>query len=88
MTIAAIRNRLMSYLAEADDNKVKAVYTLLEKDIEEKEIFVLTDEQLQILDEERKLHISGKSRSYTRVKANQIIKENFNVSACYKAQSY
>ena len=74
MTIAAIRNRLMSYLAEADDNKVKAVYTLLEKDIEEKEIFVLTDEQLQILDEERKLHISGKSRSYTRVEANQIIK--------------
>jgi hypothetical protein len=36
MTITAIRNRLMSYLADADDNKIKAVYKLLEKEIEEK----------------------------------------------------
>ncbi|MBS1523464.1 MAG: hypothetical protein JST50_20855 [Bacteroidetes bacterium] len=74
MTIAAIRNRLMSYLANADDNKIKAVYTLLEKDIEEKETFVLSDEQLQILEMERELHLSGQSKSYTRNEARQIIK--------------
>lgn len=74
MTIAAIRNRLMSYLANADDNKIKAVYTLLEKDIEEKETFVLSDEQLQILEMERELHLSGQSKSYTRKEARQIIK--------------
>ncbi len=73
MTITAIRNRLMSYLADADDNKIKAVYTLLEKDIEEKEVFVLTEEQLQILDKERELHLSGKSKSYNRTEARQII---------------
>jgi len=74
MTIAAIRNRLMSYLANADDSKIKAVYTLLEKDIEEKETFVLSDEQLQILERERELHLSGQTKSYTRTEARQIIK--------------
>ena len=74
MTITAIRNRLISYLANADDNKIKAVYTLLEKDINEKELFVLSEEQVQILDNERKLHLSGQSKSYTRDEARQIIK--------------
>ena len=74
MTITAIRNRLMSYLANADDNKIKAVYTLLEKDIEEKETFVLSDEQLEILEKERELHLSGQTKSYTRNEARQIIK--------------
>jgi len=74
MTIAAIRDRLMSYLANADDNKIKAVYTPLEKDIEEKETFVLSDEQLEILEKERELHLSGQTNSYTRNEARQIIK--------------
>jgi hypothetical protein len=74
MTITAIRHRLISYLANADDNKVKAVYTLLEKEIEEKQLFVLSDEQLQILDKERELHLSGQSKSYNRNEARQIIK--------------
>jgi hypothetical protein len=74
MTTAVIRHRLLSYLADADDTKVKAVYTLLQKDIEEKELFVLSEEQLQILDKERELHISGKSKSYTRTEAVEIIK--------------
>jgi len=74
MTVSAIRNRLISYLADADDSKVKAVYTLLEKDIEERQSFVLSDEQLQILEKERELHLSGQSKSYTKAEALQIIK--------------
>ena len=74
MTITAIRNRLISYLADADDNKIKAVYTLLEKDIDEKELFVLSEEQLQILEKERELHLSGQSKSYNRNEARQIVK--------------
>ncbi|HZX58968.1 MAG TPA: hypothetical protein VFE54_09585, partial [Mucilaginibacter sp.] len=66
--------RLISYLAEADDNKVKAIYTLLENDIDQKERFVLSDEQLEILNREHELHISGKSRSYSWAEAEQIIK--------------
>ena len=74
MTTLTIRQKLMTYLADADDSKVKAIYTLLEREIGEDDIFTLSEEQLQILDEERKLHITGQSKSYSREEANQIIK--------------
>jgi hypothetical protein len=78
MTTAAIRSRLLSYLAEADDKKVKAIYTLLEKEIieTERETFVLTDEQLAILDREHELHMTGQSRSYSKTEAMQMIREH------------
>ena len=37
MTTVAIRKKLLSYLQVADDKKVKAVYALLENDIEQEE---------------------------------------------------
>lgn len=74
MTTLTIRQKLMTYLADADDSKVKAIYTLLEREIREDDIFTLSDEQLQILDEERELHVTGQSKSYSREDANQIIK--------------
>jgi hypothetical protein len=74
MTTIAIRQKLMTYLADADDSKVKALYTLLEKEIEQEDAFVFTDEQLEILEIERSLHLSGKSKSYSREEAQQIIK--------------
>jgi len=36
----------------------------------------LTNKQLQILDKEHEMHVSGKSKSYTREEAIQIIKGN------------
>jgi len=74
MTTKAIRKKLMTYPADADDSKVKALYTLLEKEIQEEDTFVLTGEQLQILDKEREMHISGQTKSYSRQEASQIIK--------------
>ncbi len=74
MNITAIRHRLISYLANADDSKVKAVYTHLEKEIAEKQHFILPDKQLQILDMERELHLNRKSLSYSRTEGRQIIK--------------
>lgn len=74
MTTVAIRQKLMTYLADADDSKVKALYTLLEKEMEEEDTFVLTDEQLQILDREREMHVNGQTKSYNRHEAGQIIK--------------
>jgi hypothetical protein len=75
MTTAAIRSRLLSYLADADESKVKAIYTLVEKEMEEKDSFVLTDEQLEILDREHELHITGQTKSYTKAEAIRMIKE-------------
>jgi len=63
----------MSYLADADDSKVKAIYTLLKKEIQE-EGLTLTDEQLSILDQEHDMHVSGKTKSYNRKEASQIIR--------------
>ena len=74
MTTISIRQKLMTYLADADDSKVKAIYTLLEREIQDDGDFKLTDEQFQILDEERELHLKGLTKSYTREEANQIIK--------------
>ena len=74
MTTLTIRKKLMTYLADADDSTVKAIYTLLKNDIKEEGAFKLTEEQMQILDEEHHLHITGQSKSYTREEAGQIIK--------------
>jgi hypothetical protein len=73
-TTLSIRQKLMTYLADADDSKVKAIYTLLEREIKEEGDFKLTDEQLGILDKERAMHLSGQTKSYTRQEATQIIK--------------
>lgn len=74
MTTTAIRQKLMTYLADADDSKVKAIYTLVEADINKEDAFDLTDEQLNILETEREMHLAGKTKSYTRQEASQIIK--------------
>lgn len=64
----------MTYLADSEDSKVKALYTLLKDDLQQDKGFKLTDEQMQILEEEHQLHITGQSKSYTREEANQIIR--------------
>jgi hypothetical protein len=74
MATLTIRQKLMSYLADADDSKVKAIYTLLKKEIQEEEGITLTDEQLSILDQEHDMHVSGKTKSYNRKEASQIIR--------------
>jgi hypothetical protein len=74
MATLSIRQKLMTYLADADDSKIKAIYTLLKNEIQEEDAYVLTDEQMRILDEEHHLHITGQSKSYTREEAGQIIR--------------
>ena len=73
-TTLSIHQKLITYLADADDSKIKAIYTLLEKEIKEEGDFKPTDEQLGILDKERAMHLSGQTKSYTRREAAQIIK--------------
>ena len=73
MTIATIRQRLITYLQDAEDSTVKAVYTLLEKDIADGS-FTLSEEQLQILEKERALYLSGETKSYTKLEAITFIR--------------
>ena len=72
MTTLAIRKKLMTYLADADDSTIKAIYTLLKNDMQEEDSFKLTEEQLQILNEEEIKYLKGEGKSYTREEADQI----------------
>ena len=74
MTTLTIRQKLMTYLADADDSKVKAIYTLLEREIQEGDTFALTDDQISILEKEQALHLSGQTKSYSREESIEIIK--------------
>ena len=74
MTVAVIKKKLMDYLEEADAPKIKALYTLLENEIESSGTAVFSKEQLAILEEEHALHMSGQTRSYSWEEAKEIIR--------------
>ena len=74
MTTSAIRKKLINFIADADDKKIKGMYMLFEEEIEKEEAFSLTEEHITILDEERGKHINGKSKSYEWQHAKQIIR--------------
>lgn len=61
MTTKARRQELMIYLADAEDKKVNALYTLLEGEMKD-EPFVLSDEHLLILEQRRSDYVNGKSK--------------------------
>lgn len=74
MTTAAIREKLKTYVDDVDDKKVKALYTLLRDEIEERKSFSFTKEQLSILEKEHALHIAGKSKSYSWEETKAIVR--------------
>ena len=61
MTLAAVKEKLHSYIDHADDKKVKAMYTLVESDIEPD--YEFTDADMEELDRRRDDYLSGKSKS-------------------------
>lgn len=75
MTTAAIRKRLINYITEADDKKIKGMYLLFQEDIERQAEFTLTDEHLRILEEERLQHLNGQTKSYNWNEAKEIIRK-------------
>jgi hypothetical protein len=74
MTTTSIRKKLIAYIAEADDKKVKGLYKLIENDISGVEKFELSDEHFQILEHDREEHLKGKTKSYSREDAKRIIR--------------
>lgn len=74
MTSTTIRKKLLAYIAEADDKKVKGLYKLIENDISGVKKFELSDEHFQILEHDREVHLKGKTKSYSREDAKQIIR--------------
>jgi hypothetical protein len=74
MTTSAIRKKLINFIADADEKKIKGMYMLFEEEIEKEQAFKLTNEDLAILDAEREKHVKGKSKSYSLIQAKQIIR--------------
>lgn len=79
MTTAAIRKKLMAYIADADDKKVKGLYMLIEDEILYERKFKLTSDHVKLLDQERNKHITGKSKSYHWDDAKQMIRSKKKV---------
>ena len=74
MTTAAKRQKLKRYIDDADDKKVKALYALFEENMDSNEGAVFTNEQLEILNDEYELHVSGKTKSYNWEETKEIIR--------------
>ena len=65
MTTAALRHKLHDYLEIADTKKIKAIYTMFELEIEETlSANVLTNAQIEEVEERRKKYLSGESKSH------------------------
>ena len=79
MTTVAIRKKLHQYIADAEDNKVKGMFMLLEDEIIKKESFELKESHLQILEEERMNYANGKSKSYSWEDAKRIIRGEIKI---------
>ena len=73
MTIVAIRQKLANYIQVANDKKVKAVYALLEDDIEQEEL-EYTDEFKAELNKRYAYYKNG-GKMVSAVEANKQIKK-------------
>jgi len=65
MTVAAIKEKLHDYISEADDEKVKALYTLLEDQISNTSNWWEDEEFVADLDERAKRLENGTDKGYT-----------------------
>jgi len=64
MSTTEIRKKLVDYIREADDKKVKAIYTIVENEIQ-RDADIWTDEFLQELHKRSADFESKKVRGYT-----------------------
>jgi putative addiction module component (TIGR02574 family) len=77
MSIATIRQKLHNYLEVADDKKVKAIYTMMEAEIEENEL-VYTTELKDELDRRNNDYKSGNAKMLTAEESKKRIQKILN----------
>ena len=65
MGAIAIREKLHEYIRNADDKKVKAIFTVIEKEIEDKYNWWQDEKLISVLDKEYAAFESGRSKGYT-----------------------
>ena len=67
MTTATIREKLHDYINNADDKKIKALYTVLDGEIEKTYNWWEDEEFVKELEKEHKDIVQGKAKTYTAV---------------------
>jgi hypothetical protein len=73
MKASAIRDRLYDYIRVADDKKIKAIYTMLEGEMDSEIEWWQNDNFLKELDNDYKEWKSGKAKGYTMAEISQSI---------------
>jgi putative addiction module component (TIGR02574 family) len=63
MTNIQLRQKLHHFIDNAEEKKLKAIYTMVESDIEQKSL--LSDEQKSELDRRLEEYMQGKGKSYS-----------------------
>lgn len=74
MTTTAIRKKLINYIADADEKKIKGLYLLVEDEITENSKYNLSANDVKTLEKDREQHLKGKSKSYSWQEAKKIIR--------------
>lgn len=63
MENAAIRQKLHAYIDIVDENKLQAMYIILQTDMEQSPVY--DDAVMSMLHQRRDSHLNGASKSYT-----------------------
>ena len=80
MTITAIREKLQDYIKTADDKKIKAIFTLVENDIQKEVEWWGNKEFVKELNERAKRYEDGLDKGFTfeEVKEELIKRKSIN----------
>ena len=77
MTYTVVKEKLHEYIEQADKKKVKAIYALLEEDIEHGYSRAMyDDETIQVLEKISEDAFSGKTKTYTLEESMKKIRTN------------
>jgi hypothetical protein len=69
-TPSTIRERLHQYIEVADEQKLQAIYTLLEDEIN----WSYTSEEIEMFHQRRENHLKGTSKSFTAAESLEAIR--------------
>jgi len=73
MTYVALKEKLHEYIEHADEQKVKAIYTLIERDIEDSG-YEFDDETLNFLEKRRKEFLESGHSGFTVEESMEYVK--------------
>ena len=70
-TASSLRDKLHQYIDVADEQKIQAIYVLLEDDID----YRYSPQEIDLFHERRERHLKGASKSYTSEESINIARQ-------------